>query len=59
MTAIKGDFDHEIFLKEFPYLLRDLAKNDLPAAQRAVLPDNIYERGHRIVHDMDQLITLV
>lgn len=55
MAAIQGDFDHEQFLKEFPCLLGDLVKKDLPADQRAVLPDNIYERGHRIVCDMDQL----
>lgn len=55
MAAIQGDFDHEQFLKEFPCLLGDLVKKDLPADQRAVLPDNIYERGHWIVRDMDQL----
>lgn len=58
MAAIQGNFDHEQFLKEFPYLLGELVKKDLPADQRAVLPDNIYERGHRIVHDMEQLIPL-
>ena len=58
MAAIRGDFDHEKFLKEFPYLLGELVKKDLPADQLAVLPDNIYERGHRIVRDMNQLIYL-
>jgi hypothetical protein len=55
MAAIRGDFDHDQFLKEFPYLLGELVKKDLPANQRAVLPDNIYERGHQIVRDMEQL----
>lgn len=58
MAAIQGNFDHEQFLKEFPYLLGDLVKKDLPADQRAVIPDNIYERGHRIVRDLEQLIPL-
>lgn len=58
MAAIHGDFDHEQFLKEFPYLLGELVKRELPADQRAVLPDNIYERGHRIAHDMEKLIPL-
>lgn len=55
MAAIRGDFDHDGFLKEFPYLLRELVKKDLPASQRAVLPDNIYDRGHQIIRDMDHL----
>ena len=55
MAAIRGDFDHEHFLKKFPYLLGELAKKDLQASHQAVLPYNIYERGHQIVRDMDQL----
>ena len=55
MAAIRGDFDHEHFIKEFPYLLGELVKKDLQASHRAVLFDNIYERGHQIVRDMDQL----
>lgn len=58
MAAIRGDFDNEKFLKEFPYLLGELVKKDLPANQRAVLPHNLYERGHQIVRDMDQLTYL-
>jgi hypothetical protein len=55
MAAIQGDFDHEKFLKDFPYLLGELGKKDLTANQRAVLPDDIYGRGHQIVREMDQL----
>ena len=55
MSALHGNFDHEKFLNEFPYLLGELVKKDLPANQRAVLPDKIYERGHKIVRDLDQL----
>ena len=55
MAAIRGDVDNEHFLKEFPYLLGELVKKDLPASQRAVLPDNVYARGHRIVRDIDEL----
>lgn len=55
MAAIRGDVDDEHFLKEFPYLLGELVKKDLPASQRAVLPENVYARGHRIVRDMDEL----
>lgn len=58
MSALHGNFDHEMFLKEFPYLLGELTKKDLPANQRAVLSDNIYERGHKIVRDLDQLSCL-
>ena len=36
MAAIQGNFDHENFLKEFPYLLGELVREDLPASQRAV-----------------------
>lgn len=55
MSALHGNFNHEKFLEEFPYLLGELVKKDLPANQRAVLPDKIYERGHKIVRDLDEL----
>jgi hypothetical protein len=55
MAAIRGEFDHDKFLQEFPYLLRELVKKDLPANQRAVLPDDVYARGHRIVRELDDL----
>ena len=55
MAAIRGDVDDEHFLTKFPHLLSELVKKDLPPNQRAALPDNIYERGHRIVHDMETL----
>lgn len=54
-AALGGDFEHERFFKEFPYLLGDLIKMDLPADQRAVLPDDVYVRGHRIVRKLDEL----
>lgn len=55
MSAIRGEVSHEDFLEKFPYILGDLKKRDLPANQRAVLPDNIYARGHSIVHEFDEL----
>jgi hypothetical protein len=55
MAAIRGEFDHDKFLVEFPYLLWELVKKDLPANQRAVLPDNVYSRGHQIVRELDDL----
>jgi len=58
MSAIRGEVDPESFLKRFPYLLGELVKKDLTASQRAVLPDNIYERGHCIVRELDDLRSL-
>lgn len=58
MAAIRGDVEDEQFLKDFPYLLGDLVKKDLPANQRAVLPDHVYARGHRIVRELDDLRVL-
>jgi hypothetical protein len=55
MSAIRGEVSHEDFLGRFPYLLGDLVKKDLPANQRAVLPDNVYARGHRIILEFDEL----
>jgi hypothetical protein len=55
MSAIRGEVSHEDFLKRFPYILGDLVKKDLPAIQRVVLPDDIYKRGHSIVHEFDEL----
>ncbi len=55
MSAIRGEVSHEDFLGRFPYLLGDLEKKDLPANQRAVLPDNVYARGHRIILEFDEL----
>ncbi len=58
MAAIRGEIDDERFLNEFPYLLGELIKKDLPANQRAVLPDNVYARGHRIVRELDEVRVL-
>jgi hypothetical protein len=58
MAAIHGTIDDERFLKEFPYLLGELVKKDLPANQRAVLPDDVYSRGHRIVRELDEICYL-
>src|SRR4030042_940679 len=55
MSAIRGEVSHEDFLGRFPYLLGNLVKKDLPANQRAVLPDNVYARGHRIILEFDEL----
>lgn len=55
MSTIRGDIEDERFLNEFPYLLGELVKADLTANQRAVLPDKVYARGHRIVHELDEL----
>lgn len=55
MSAIQGQVSHEDFLEKFPYILGDLVKRDLPANQRAVLPDNIYGRGHSIIRAFDEL----
>lgn len=55
MAAIHGDIDDERFLKEFPFLLGELVKEELPANQRAVLPNNVYARGHRIVRELDEV----
>ncbi len=55
MSAIRGEVSHEDFLERFPYLLGDLVKKDLPANQRAVLPDNVYARGHGIILEFDEL----
>jgi len=57
MAVIRPGGDEERFLKEFPYLLGDLTKKDLPGHQRAVLPQDIYVRGHRIVREIDELRT--
>jgi hypothetical protein len=58
MSAIRGVFDHEEFLKEFPNLRGELAKKDLKANQRAVLSDNIYTQGHSIIRELDELQSL-
>jgi len=55
MAAIQGDVDNEQFLKEFPCLISDLAKKDLSANLRAVLPQDAYERGHEIVREIEEL----
>lgn len=58
MSAIRGEVNDDDFLKKFPYLLGELVKKDLPASQRAVLPDNFYARGNRIVNELDELRVL-
>jgi hypothetical protein len=58
MAAIQGDFDHEKFLKDFPYLVGDLGKKDLSGGLRAVLPDDAYRRGHEIIRNLEDLRVL-
>jgi hypothetical protein len=53
--ALHGTVDDERLLTDWPYLLGDLVKRDLPGNQRAVLPDDWYARGHRIVRELDDL----
>ena len=55
LGAIRGDVEEEQFLEKYPYLLGDLVKRDLPGNQRAVLPDDAYARGHKIVRELDDL----
>ena len=55
MAVISGDIDDEHFLERFPYLLGELVTRDLPANQRAVLPDGVYVRGHRIRRKLDEV----
>lgn len=55
MSAIRGELDHEDFLKEFPNLRGELAIKDLKANQRIVLPGNIYSQGHSIILELDEL----
>ncbi len=55
MSAIQGTVDDEQFLNEFPYLLGDLVKQDLPGNLRAVLPNDAYARGYEIVRNIYNL----
>jgi hypothetical protein len=48
VVALHGNVDDERLFTDWPYLLGDLVKKDLPGNQRAVLPDDVYARGHRI-----------
>jgi hypothetical protein len=58
MAAIHGEFNHEDFFNQFPNLLSELVKYDIPANQRAVLPDEIYTRGQHIIRELDELRVL-
>jgi hypothetical protein len=55
MAAVRGEIEDEHLLKEWPNLLGVLVKKDLPGKLRAVLPDDTYERGHRIHGDLEEL----
>jgi hypothetical protein len=55
MAAIHGNIDDEQFLRDFPYLLGELVKKEIPANLRAVLPDGVHSRGHRIVRQIDEV----
>ena len=55
MNALQGEFEHEGFLSDYPYLAGELEKSDLSGVQRASLPHDFYSRGHRIVRDLDKL----
>jgi len=58
VAALHGNVDDERLLTDWPYLLGDLVKKDLSGSQRAVLPDDAYARGHRIVRELDSLRNL-
>jgi hypothetical protein len=55
MSAIQGEVDNEQFLEQYPYLLGDLVKKELPGCLQAVLPKGSYARGQEIVRSLDDL----
>lgn len=55
VSLLRGEIDVEAFHRDFPQLSAELAKRDPRADQRAVLPDEIYQAGHRIVYALDDL----
>jgi hypothetical protein len=55
MAAIHGRITQEQFLERFPDLIDKLVKKDLPANQRALLPDRIYACGNKIIKELDEL----
>ena len=55
MSSIRGEVDDEDFQKKFPYLLGELVKRDLTGSQRAVLPQDVYARGHNIIRELEDL----
>lgn len=55
-AAIHGDIDQETLSELWPNLGGEL--KDLPGHQRALLPDDIYPRGHHIVFEIKKLKNL-
>jgi len=55
VDSIFGKFLLDAFFSLMYNATGELVKKDLPASQRAVLSDNVYARGHRIVRDIDEL----
>ncbi|MCH8270859.1 MAG: hypothetical protein IH985_06570 [Planctomycetes bacterium] len=51
------DIDYEQFLIQFPNLISDLAKMDLPADLRLLLPADVYADGHHILRMFDEVCT--
>lgn len=58
IAAIRAEIDSEHLFQEWPNLVGALAKKDLTAAQRALLPDGLYRRGHHIVRELEELRSL-
>ena len=58
MAAISGDVDDRQLLKEWPNLLGVLSKKDVPEHLLAVLPEDPYLRGRRIIGKFDELCML-
>jgi hypothetical protein len=55
LATVRGDADEDHIRKDWPDLLSDLIKTDLNGAQRAMLPEGIYARGHKIHADLEEL----
>lgn len=56
-SLLQFTLEYEEFYLRFPHLIADLAKMDLPADLRLLLPPRVYAEGHQIVRAFDEVHT--
>lgn len=54
-SILHGSIEYEEVFKTWPNLISQLAKMDIPARVRVLLPEDLYPRGHQIFRELEEL----
>jgi hypothetical protein len=56
-SLLQLNLEHQEFRTQYPHLVSDLAKMDVPPDLRLLLPASVYSDGHRILRAFEEIRT--